>query len=490
MDIKNLFLLAGLEEEDIPASLLNESVAGLKQQFPNIPDEIMNAILKNDPLYQENPENNSKGTKWLLQQVQNEMRTGHSLPSTFTLESIAQHLNKLFNYTGNWDFLKDQTLETVRELSPQTLSSKKKQKFLISTIQKSLERGAQIYYETPDWMILIPWTETSSKIFGDKFNNENLVVWCTTSYAFDQYMKAKKPLKILIDLKNGQLYQYAGKNQEFRDAQNRSVNMNDFPEDIQKELTENDLERYKIGIENALSKDPENYEFLERALKILSGEDEEGDDPKVIALKQCLDISYDEAEELIDNDTFRVLTFDEVRDEIRELVNDESEIYFEGSSFDSIRHYLDEEAIERFAYDDAESYVDNMDDNEIVENAYRYDLISTEEPDEKDEDEDDDDEDDIEEETYDGYTIDELREKLPEAMIDGDPINYFMEYFVDSMGDREAIRYIFDNNLVDKESIVDDWIEDAGSFLNHWNGEEQYERVDGEDYYIYQQDAY
>lgn len=484
MDLKQLFLLAGLEESDIPSSLLNESVAGLKQQFPYVPDSTMAIILRNDPLYQANPENNTKGTKWLLQQVQNIIRTGSLMPPLYVLESVAQHINKLFNYTGNWDFLKNQTLETIEELSPQTLSSKKKQKFLISTIQKSLERGAQIYYETPDWLILIPWTETSSKIFGDKFNNENLVVWCTTSYAFDQYMKAKKPLKILIDLKNGQLYQYAGKNQEFRDAQNRSVNINDFPEDIQKELVENDLERYKVGIENALTKNPENSEFLERALRMLSGEGEDGDDPKVIALTQYLEIPYDEAEELIDSDTFRVLTYDEVKDEIRELVNDDLDIYLEGASVDSIRHFIDDNAIERYAYDDAENYVDSMNSKEIVEYAYRYDLISTEDPDEKDED------DDIEEETYDGYTVDDLREKLPEAMINDDPLEYFMEYVVGSMGEREAIKYIIDNDLLDKDAIVDDWIEDAGSFLATWNGVEHYERVDEEDYYIYQQDDY
>ena len=199
---------------------------------------------------------------------------------------------------------------------------------------------------------------------------------------------------------------------------------------------------------------------------------------RIKALATYLGVEEDEITEGYDDTVFEVNG-----EEYRVLDDDEAD----EAVVDDIENLIDELGLEAFTpamqnwivniavnpsdwFDDAlendmNYYVDDMDDDEVVEEAIRYDLI---------------DEDDAYIEDEDGnqeinpeLDIEDLGEKLVQALVDGEPDAY--TWYVDNFGKESISKLIESGNLtLDYQAIAKecaDW-DGRGHLLATYDGEE------------------
>ena len=199
---------------------------------------------------------------------------------------------------------------------------------------------------------------------------------------------------------------------------------------------------------------------------------------RIKALATYLGVEEDEITEGYNDTVFEVngeeyLVLDD--DEADEAVVDNAEnliydIGLEGFT-DSMKDWIVENAIENSDWfddaleEDMNYYVDNMDDDEVVEEAIRYDVIDEDDAYIEDE--------DGNQEINPDLDIEDLGEKLVQALIDDVDDSY--EWYVDNFGENSVRDLINDGTLtLDYQAIADEvmsW-DGRGNSLASYDGEE------------------
>ena len=199
---------------------------------------------------------------------------------------------------------------------------------------------------------------------------------------------------------------------------------------------------------------------------------------RIKALATYLGVEEDEITEGYNDTVFEVngeeyLVLDD--DEADEAVVDNAEnliydIGLEGFT-DSMKDWIVENAIENSDWfddaleEDMNYYVDNMDDDEVVEEAIRYDVIDEDDAYIEDE--------DGNQEINPDLDIEDLGEKLVQALIDD--VDDAYEWYVDNFGENSVRDLINDGTLtLDYQAIADEvmsW-DGRGNSLASYDGEE------------------
>lgn len=198
---------------------------------------------------------------------------------------------------------------------------------------------------------------------------------------------------------------------------------------------------------------------------------------KKLALANYLDCDVEEIEESYDDDHFEygneewaVYDDDEANqaayDDIESLVDDMGLESFT----ESFQEWILDNAVDGDYFQDAleeseQFYVDDMDDEEVIDNARDYDILTDEDFHE--------DEETGEEVLNDDIDLDDVREQLVERFIDsaGDPYDWFILNF----GHDEVREAIKRGNLsLDMDKIVDECIsmDGRGHFISYYDGDE------------------
>lgn len=326
MSLYNEFL--NLIEND--RRILNEStISGMKQQFPKIPDDIMNKIIKVDPDADESTNKCGIATRWLAQVCQNSAKEfakeiANSLDNTtkISIDTVMDNLKRTFNTYIDWAknifdaavynhlttfFNNLMSVSTDSSVCMKELriyyedclkneNAKKESNRVIQVVKKSLTLGAKELYNDKNYLVIIPWTVESSIAFRDGEGTETLCVWCTAwpgnNNQWYKYMGSGYPLKIVLDKKTFKLYQYCDKKTGhwagFRDQHNNELDMNDvLPPEVANVLREQQKDTYKKMAIDVLSNYPD-IKNNEREYKILNNYAEGKIQQKATTVKEQL----------------------------------------------------------------------------------------------------------------------------------------------------------------------------------------------------------
>lgn len=249
--------------------LIEGTINGMQKQFPKIPENIWKVILSLDP----EVKGNQCGvtTRFLAQLTLNKAKQDNGFDNCeeYLLNVIKPAIAMLqekgaIKQLGKLN-VSDSMIDTKLIDLAQTLENKKEaNKFAreVSVIKKSLELGAQEIYNSNRYLVLIPWTEESSKVFRDGEGNNTLCVWCTAwsgDNRWAYYMSMGNPLKIVFDKKTGKLYQHSNAKEEwagFRDQHNNSADMKEIitDEDVINCLLNDDMNLYSKLADEVLKK--------------------------------------------------------------------------------------------------------------------------------------------------------------------------------------------------------------------------------------------
>lgn len=180
---------------------------------------------------------------------------------------------------------------------------------------------------------------------------------------------------------------------------------------------------------------------------------------------------YDDTVFEVNGDEYRVLDDDEadeaVVDEIESLIDDLGLEAFTPA----MQNWAVENAIDNVDWfddaleEDMNYYVDDMNDDEVVEEAIDYDLIDEDDAYIEDE--------DGNQEINPDLDIEDLGEKLVQALVESEPDAY--TWYVDNFGEKSVRDLIKDGQLrLDYQAIADECVswDGRGHNLAHYDGEE------------------
>lgn len=216
----------------VTESVLNEDIAAVRKNYPNISDEDFDRLIKLDPTYREG--SNSVGTygKWILNlfnkgKLDNE---GHVFDILTRFEENKKNLKnkdigKFKTLEELDDYLNDE--DNYKSLSNRQVTRQNQN----ARRNADLGKDAELVFESSKWQVWVPHTYAASCKLGQGSS------WCTAStssdYYYNYYSKNGK-LYINIDKHDEEnKYQFHFETCSFMDINDSAISLTDF-------LNEND----------------------------------------------------------------------------------------------------------------------------------------------------------------------------------------------------------------------------------------------------------
>lgn len=301
-------------ESKISDFWLFEGITDVAKQFPKLDEKKLRELVALDPTYK-GGEQLGKYGMWILQLFYNNIKNSERMRQ---YQQFYQQNNGINPKTGG-EILKPEKLPEVKledtyKITPllkqyELLKNKIKKPItafkdvpsLYAVIEefknqgvpedkKALERyyifknaekkGLKKIYEDKNWMIGIPETFESSKMFG------NVTNWCTTAHNgsyYDRYLNQYGgEYYILLDKRNGNLFQFHFESRQFMNEHDHQIDMYNFTKDepkVAKFLNEYKVKATGFGYDGDDEKTPVQKEkkTFERVLKSFEEQSKDAD---------------------------------------------------------------------------------------------------------------------------------------------------------------------------------------------------------------------
>ena len=242
-------------------NVLQEGIEEIKKYFPKLEDKKLRELIALDPTYK-GGEQLGKYGQWIIRLFYNNIKnmereadyrellkkfpdgknpkTGQQfVPPTKLPEVKEEDLYKIKDSLKQYEMLKKQigkpidSFKTIAELDSAIGSIKdigvpqdEKAIKRYELFKKAFNVGMKPVYEDKDFIVGWPATLKSSVIFG------NDTRWCTTSPSGDMYNSYSKDgnLYIIMDKRNGDLFQFHPETESFMNEYDRRVDIEEFTE--------------------------------------------------------------------------------------------------------------------------------------------------------------------------------------------------------------------------------------------------------------------
>lgn len=211
-------------------NILNEDIAAVKKQYPNMSDDLFMKLIAFDPTY--NPNRDSVGTygKWIL----NNYNKGNITDNDFghlkdALSRFEDNKSKLIQKDiGKYKTLDELDAMLDDESSYKELSHRQEVKQRQKARRNAdLDEEASLVYEDDEWEVWIPHTYAASCKLGQGAS------WCTASTERDYYYNYYKDnyggeYYIIINKKDPkEKYQFHFESEQFMDVDDYPVSLED-----------------------------------------------------------------------------------------------------------------------------------------------------------------------------------------------------------------------------------------------------------------------
>ena len=245
------------KETRIYETLLIEGIADVAKYFPKLDIETIKEVIKLDPTYNGGDQLGKYG-KWILKLVYNNVKNNESRQNFQNLmKQYPDGINpkngqpfqapkllpditnedryKLTQSLKKYDMFKEEigraidSFKTLPELDAAISEveergdpAEKLARQRLGIFKNAMSKGLKKVYEDGKWIVGIPETHESSKMFGDETS------WCTTSNGsyYDHY-SSQGPLFINLNKDNGRLYQFHFQSESFMDEHDSTYSWED-----------------------------------------------------------------------------------------------------------------------------------------------------------------------------------------------------------------------------------------------------------------------
>lgn len=231
----------------ISESVLTEGIADVAKYFPKLDIESIKEVVRIDPTYT-GGDQLGKYSKWILRLVSNNVKNienqekyrsllkqypdginpknGQPFQAPIKLPEVTnEDRYKITQSLKKYDIYKEEigkpldSFKTLPELDAaisdveeRGVPAEKLARQRLGIFKDAMKKGLKKVYEDGKWIVGIPETHESSKMFGDETS------WCTTSNGsyYDNY-SSQGPLFINLNKDNGRLYQFHFQSASFMD---------------------------------------------------------------------------------------------------------------------------------------------------------------------------------------------------------------------------------------------------------------------------------
>ena len=254
-----------LENMDLKISdfWLFEGITEFAKQFPKMPEEKLRKLLALDPTYK-GGEQVGKYGNWIIRLFYNNLKNSEMMqqyrdfytknnginPKTGKVIEKPELLpatpwedaDKLPNLLKQYDMLKNKIKKPITDfksipelyqaidaITNEGVPQDKKAMERYYIFKNAEKKGLKIIYNDKDWIIGIPETFESSKMFGNDTN------WCTTAHNgmyYDRYLNQYGgQYYILLDKETGELFQFHFESNQFMNEHDHQIDMYNFTEE-------------------------------------------------------------------------------------------------------------------------------------------------------------------------------------------------------------------------------------------------------------------
>ena len=246
-EMKSIWKLAGVKN-----LYLTEGINEVKKYFPLISDNDFKVLIELDPTYTGGNELGIYG-KWILNLYNNFIKDKIALekweeqqkqgknypqPEKKSQEQI-EDFEKLPKLLSDFNNIKQkaklninniksiaQLYQVIENTKSQGISTNTKVQRGIELFKKSINKGGKAVFKDNKWVVLVPETFESSKVFGEDTN------WCTTSSRGDYYNhyleKYSGQYFINLNLETGDLYQFHFESDQFMDSSDNPIELSEI----------------------------------------------------------------------------------------------------------------------------------------------------------------------------------------------------------------------------------------------------------------------
>lgn len=285
---------------DLPVSdfWLYEGVNEIAKQYPKLPEEKLRKLIALDPTYKGGDQLGKYG-QWIIKLFYNNIKnrersidyrmflsqnpsginpkTGKPIEAPVMLPATPwEDADKIPNLLKQYELLKGKIKKPITDFKglPELYSAIEDVKNQgVPLDKRALERyyifknaekkGLKKIFENKKWMIGIPETFESSKMFGGVTN------WCTTAYNgsyYDKYLRNYGgQYFILLNKENGDLFQFHFESNQFMNEKDHSIDMFNFSDENSE--VANFLNDYKNKLSNERTEDDIFNEKLDNMIK-------------------------------------------------------------------------------------------------------------------------------------------------------------------------------------------------------------------------------
>lgn len=303
-------------ESKISDFWLFEGISEFAKQFPKMPEEKLRKLIALDPTYK-GGEQVGKYGNWIIRLFYNNLKNSEMMqqyrdfyrknnginPKTGNIIEKPELLpatpwedaDKLPNLLKQYDMIKNkikkpitdfksipELYQTIDAFTNEGVPQDKKAMERYYIFKNAEKKGLKIIYNDKDWIIGIPETFESSRMFGDVTN------WCTTSHNgmyYDKYLNNfGGQYYILLDKQTGELFQFHFESNQFMNEKDNSIDMYNFTREEPK------ICEFLNDYKNELSKNKSEEEIeYEKIAKLVDTFNEICEDPKKINRKILYD---------------------------------------------------------------------------------------------------------------------------------------------------------------------------------------------------------
>lgn len=405
-----------LENMDLKISdfWLFEGITEFAKQFPKMSEEKLRKLIALDPTYK-GGEQVGKYGNWIIRLFYNNLKNSEMMqqyrefytknnginPKTGKIIEKPELLpatpwedaDKLPNLLKQYDMLKNKIKKPITDFKSipelyqaidaftnEGVPQDKKALERYYIFKNAEKKGLKIIYNDKDWIIGIPETFESSKMFGNDTN------WCTTSSEGRYYNKYLKEYGgqyyILLNKKTGELFQFHFESNQFMDEHDNQIDMYNFTEEEPK-ICEF-LNEYKNKLVKTKSEEEIEYDKI---TQLLNSFNEICSDPKRINREilyenytDDVNIKGDKITGQFDLDSLNSIVYSEDDMSLKTMCSLLTDFYshydFGGYSLDDYNYYDDVwndnaelyNIEEQYNWDKiCEIYYDNIDNEEVPE---------------------------------------------------------------------------------------------------------------------------
>ena len=265
-DVEKKFILKGPDGKTsmvdsrsikMTESVLTEGIADVAKYFPKLDIESIKEVVRMDPTYN-GGDQLGKYSKWILRLVSNNVKNienqekyrsllkqypdginpknGQPFKAPIRLPEvtnedrykITQSLKKYDNYKEEIGKPLDafKTLPeldaAISDVEERGVPAEKLARQRLGIFKDAMKKGLKRVYEDGKWIVGIPETHESSKMFGDETS------WCTTSNGgYYEHYSSQGPLFINLNKDNGKLYQFHFQSESFMDEHDSTYRWED-----------------------------------------------------------------------------------------------------------------------------------------------------------------------------------------------------------------------------------------------------------------------